>query len=115
MGAKVLWNKEEKIGGEVKMAKVVELNEETKSKEDKLKSTIDKLGKGTKVFGAGFVKQVANVETLTTSVGVGLIQGFKYNGSVERGIKSGLGYLGMMGTLNGVVNVVQNWTEITKD
>lgn len=115
MGAKVLWNKEEKIGGEVKMAKVVELNEETKSKEDKLKSTIDKLGKGTKVFGAGFVKQVTNVETLASGVGVGLIQGFKYNGNIERGIKSGLGYLAAIGTLNGVVNVVQNWTEITED
>ena len=115
MGAKVLWNKEEKIGGEVKMAKVVELKEETKSKEDKLKATMDKIGKGTKVFGAGFVKQITNVETLASSVGVGVIQGFKYNGSVERGVKSGLGYLATMGTLNGVVNVVQNWTEITKD
>ena len=114
MEAKVLERKE-KIGGEVKMAKVVEMKEETKSKEDKLKSTMDKLGKGTKVFGAAFVKQVTNVETLASGVGVGLFQGFKYNGNIERGIKSGLTYLAAMGTLNGVTSVVQNWDTITEE
>lgn len=114
MVARVLKRKE-KIGGEVKMAKVVEMKGTEEKMEDKLKSTIDKLGKGTKVFGDGFVKQVANVDTLASSVGVGLVQGFKYNGSVERGIKSGLGCLAAIGTLNGVVQVVKNWTEITKD
>ena len=107
---------QEKIGKEdVKMAKVVEMKEETKSKEDKLKSTMDKIGKGVKVFGDGFVKQVTDADTLASSVGVGLVQGFKYNGSVERGIKSGLGCLASLGTLGGVIQVVKNWTEITKD
>ena len=114
MEARVLKN-EEKIGGEVKMAKVVELNEETKSMEDKLKSTMDKIGKGAKVFGEAFVKQVTNVDTIASGMGVGVYQGLKYNGSVERGVKAGLSYVGIMGALNGVTRVVQNWTEITKD
>lgn len=107
---------QEKIGGEVKMAeKVIEMKGTEEKMEDKLKSTMDKIGKGAKVFGDAFIKQVVNVETLAASVGVGAYQGLKYNGSVERGVKAGLSYLGIMGTLNGVVNVVTNWDEITKD
>lgn len=114
MGAKV-WCIRENKGGEVKMTKVVELKEETKSKEDKLKSTMDKIGKGAKVFGEAFVKQVTNVDTIASGMGVGVYQGLKYNGSIERGVKAGLSYVGIMGALNGVTRVVQNWTEITKD
>jgi len=107
----------ERIGKEdVKMAeKVVEMKGTEAKMEDKMKSTMDKIGKGAKVFGAGFVKQVTNVETIASSVGVGAYQGFKYNGSVERGVKAGLSYLGIMGALNGITRVVQNWDTITED
>ena len=114
MKAKIL-EKAEKIGGEVKMAKVVEMKGTEEKMEDKLKATIGKIGKGSKVFGEAFVKQVTDVNTIASGVGVGAYQGLKYNGSIERGVKAGLSYLGIMGALNGAVNVVQNWKVITED
>lgn len=114
MGAKVLWNKE-KIGGEVKMAKVVKMKGTEEKMEDKFKSAMVKTGKGLSIFGAAFVKQATSVDTIATGAGVGLVQGMKYNGSIERGIKAGLGYVASMGAINGVVNVVKNWDVITED
>ena len=114
MVAKIL-EETEKIGGEVKMAKVVKMKGTKKEMKDKLKSTMGKVGKGSKVFGEAFVKQVTDVSTITGSVSVGAYQGLKYNGSVERGVKAGLSYLGIIGALNGAANVVQNWKVITED
>ena len=105
----------EKIGGDVKMAKVVEMKGTEKKMEDKLKSAMKKTGKGLNVFGAAFAKQTLQTETLVSGVGVGIIQGMKYNGSIERGIKSGLSYVATMGVINGAVNVVTNWKTITED
>ena len=114
MEAKLLKDKE-KIGGGVKMAKVVEMKGTEKKMEDKLKSAMKKTGKGLSIFGEAFVQQVLAPNTLISGVGVGLIQGMKYNGSIERGIKSGLGYLATIGAMNGVLNVVTNWETITED
>ena len=114
MEAKLLKDKE-KIGGGVKMAKVVEMKGTEKKMEDKLKSAMKKTGKGLNVFGAAFVQQVLDTNTLIGGVGVGLIQGMKYNGNIERGIKSGLGYVATIGAMNGVLNVVTNWDTITED
>jgi len=105
----------EKIGGDVKMAKVVEMKGTEEKMEDKMKSAMKKTGKGLNIFGAAFTKQVLATDTLVGGVGVGLIQGMKYNGSIERGIKSGLGYLATIGAMNGAVNVVKNWKTITED
>lgn len=105
----------EKIGGDVKMAKVVEMKGTEEKMEDKLKSAMKKTGKGLNIFGAAFAKQAFTTETLVTATGVGLVQGMKYNGSIERGIKSGLGYVATMGVINGAVNVVTNWRTITED
>lgn len=105
----------EKIGGDVKMAKVVEMKGTEKKMEDKMKSAMKKTGKGLSVFGEAFVKQVISVDAIAAGVSVGIIQGMKYNGSIERGIKSGLGYVASIGAVNGVVNVVTNWKTITED
>lgn len=111
----VVLKDKDKIGGDVKMAKVVEMKGTEKKMEDKFKSAMNKTGKGLSVFGAAFVKQVTSVDTIATGAGVGLVQGMKYNGSIERGIKAGLGYVASMGAINGVTNVVKNWKTITED
>lgn len=114
MESRILEEAEKIRKEDVKMAKVVKMKGTKKEMEDKMKTTISKIGKGSKVFGEAFVKQVTDANTIASSVGVGAYQGLKYNGSVKRGVKAGLSYLGIMGALNGAANVVSNWKEITK-
>lgn len=114
MESRILEEAEKIRKEDVKMAKVVKMKGTKKEMEDKMKTTMSKIGKGSKVFGEAFAKQVTDANTIASSVGVGAYQGLKYNGSVKRGVKAGLSYLGIMGALNGAANVVSNWKEITK-
>lgn len=60
------------------------------------------------------MKQVSNQQTLNMAIGIGLIQGLKYNGNFKRGIKAGLATMGVFAGANAVKNVAENWDYIKK-
>lgn len=65
------------------------------------------VGKSTKVV-------LEDSKTYGLAVGVGLMQGLKYNGSIKRGTKAGLATVGAMVGANIIQNVVINIEAIKK-
>lgn len=61
------------------------------------------------------MKQIGDQKTITLALGVGLIQGLKYNGSLKRGIKAGLATMGVVAGANVVMNIAKNWDVIKND
>jgi exosortase/archaeosortase len=61
------------------------------------------------------LKQISDGATLSLGIGVGLIQGLKYNGSLKRGIKAGLVTVGVVASVNVVRNIADNWEAINQD
>lgn len=65
-------------------------------------------------FADGAVAQLKEPVTIGLAAGVGLIQGFKYNGSVKRGINGGIAILVVYGIVGGYMNVANKWNNINK-
>lgn len=82
------------------------------------KETVEKLAKKGKAAGdialSSAMRQISNQQTLNVAVGVGLIQGLKYNGNFKRGVKAGLVTVGVYAGMNAVTNVAENWDYIKK-
>lgn len=80
-------------------------------KMDKYKGKVNLVGQ--------IVKQSTRVmledgKTYSLAVGVGLVQGLKYNGSFKRGAKAGVATMGVMVGANIIQNIVINLDEIKK-
>lgn len=60
-------------------------------------------------FGKGFVTQIIEPSTIGFAVTAGVVQGLKYSGNFQRGIKTGLAVAGVFGTINGVMTIANNW------
>ena len=58
------------------------------------------------------LSQLKNESTFALGVMVGLYQGLKYNGSMIRGIKSGVATMAVISLANGVMNVIENWDKL---
>ena len=59
-------------------------------------------------FAYGFVKQLESTELFSLGIGVGIHQGLKYNGSLKRGVVSGLTTVAAIGVVSGVRTVWAN-------
>lgn len=82
-------------------------------KEVEPKNTIPaKVGRGAKLFKDGFMGQVLREDTIGVAAGVGIIQGLKYAGSMKRGVVAGAATLAVLGTVNGIRNVIVNKDKI---
>ena len=68
-----------------------------------------------KVFLKGFKASVVSESSIGTATFVGFYQGLKYNGSLRRGINSGVVTLTILGTIDGVGTVAKNWTIIKQE
>jgi hypothetical protein len=53
-------------------------------------------------------------KTYSLAVGIGLVQGLKYNGSFKRGAKAGAATMGVMVGANIIQNIVINLDEIKR-
>ena len=60
------------------------------------------------------MKQMGDQSTVMWAVGIGLVQGLKYNGSLKRGIKAGLATYGAIAGANAVMNVANNWDKVKR-
>lgn len=107
------YNERHTIIGVIKMGteKIMEVKDVKKEGFDKLKKRVKTTGK---LFKDGFVAQVTDPRTITSSTLVGIQQGMKYKGDVVRGVKAGAVTLGALGAVNGVVNVLNNLPQIKK-
>jgi hypothetical protein len=69
-----------------------------------------------KFVGSVFVYGAKSILTeewvFPTVISMGLGQGFKYNGSLKRGVEAGVITLGVLMTANGIYNVVYHWDKI---
>ena len=95
----------------MKEAKVIDVKDVKKEGFDKLKKRVKVTGK---LFKDCFVFQVTDPKTITSSALVGIQQGMKYTGDVRRGLKAGAVTLGVLGAVNGTVNVLVNASKIKK-
>ena len=95
----------------MKEAKVIDVKDVKKEGFDKLKKRVKVTGK---LFKDGFVEQVTDPKTITSSALVGIQQGMKYTGDVRRGLKAGAVTLWVLGAVNGTVNVLVNASKIKK-
>lgn len=60
------------------------------------------------------LSQLRHEDTFIMGVGVGLYQGLKYNGSLTRGVKSGVVTMLVVSAATGVMNVLQLQGNIEK-
>lgn len=86
------------------MKKHVENIKERVSKNAYGKTALDVV----EAFAGGVSSQALDEETVGLATMIGLYQGLKYNGSLERGVKAGVGSFAVMTSINGVVNVLRN-------
>lgn len=63
---------------------------------------------------SGAMKQASDKGTIQLAVGVGFIQGLKYNGNLVRGMKAGAVTVGVLAGVNAAANVAHNWEVIKK-
>lgn len=63
-------------------------------------------------FGEAVKNQATDDGTLMVALGLGLIQGLKYNGNFKRGLTTAAVIIGTYSAINGVVNVARNWKKI---
>lgn len=82
------------------------------------KETVEMLKRKGKLIGdiavSSVMKEIANETTVKMGVGVGLLQGLKYNGNLKRGVKAGLTTVGVVAGMNAVMNIASNWDNIKK-
>ncbi len=97
----------------MKKEKVVIINMRVEGEKKEKK---EKLKRQAKVLGGIVVDsvkaQLSTEGTYTTAAGIGLIQGFKYGGSLKRGVKAGAVVVGVLVGINVVGNVVEKWDYI---
>jgi hypothetical protein len=60
------------------------------------------------------IKQMGDKSTVQWALGVGVIQGLKYSGSIKRGVKAGLATYGAFAGANAVMNIARSWDVIKK-
>ena len=58
--------------------------------------------------------QLMEEHTWAVATGFGIYQGLKYNGSVKRGLGTGVAILGIVSGVNAVRNIVGSWSLIKK-
>lgn len=68
----------------------------------------NKLAVGCELFSKGFVVQALDSSTISLGLGIGIMQGLKYNGNFKRGLTTGLVVMGVVSTVNGLRNVIEN-------
>ena len=68
---------------------------------------LEKIEFVTRTFVYAGLNQLEQEWVLPTAAGVTLYQGFKYGGSINRGVKSGAAFLGTMFVLGGLQNIIQ--------
>jgi hypothetical protein len=64
------------------------------------------------VFIGGAKEQLKQQWTIGAAAGIGLAQGFKYNGSIKRGVTGGIATLAVLAAANGFSEVMYNWDKI---
>lgn len=77
-----------------------------------MNNLLEKVNFGGRIFISSTKAQMLNEGTITMAVMIGFMQGLKYNGNLNRGLKSGITTLVVLGMVNGVRNVVENWDTI---
>lgn len=60
------------------------------------------------IFVDSAMKQISDENTIMLAAIIGLSQGLKYNGNLKRGVKAGAATLMVLGSVNGVANVLKN-------
>lgn len=63
-------------------------------------------------FADGAAQQLNEPITIGLAAGVGLIQGFKYGGSIKRGINGGIAILVVYALAGGYMNVANNMDKL---
>ena len=66
------------------------------------------------VFKGAFKSQLKDPDTLSVSAAAGLVQGLKYKGNIKTGAITAITVAGVLGTWNGVSNVIEHWDDIVK-
>ena len=64
------------------------------------------------VVKGGAKEQLKQQWTFGAGVAVGLSQGLKYNGSIKRGVNSGLATIIVIAAANGFSELMNNWDKI---
>lgn len=89
-----------------------------KVRKDKRKKKINKQIKKAKIIGTVFLHGakdgILETNTLVWAAGMGLVQGFKYNGNLKRGLTSAAITAGAFGVVNGIANVKVNIARINE-
>lgn len=70
---------------------------------------LEKIKFAGRIFKKGFVTQIIDPNTIMLATTMGLAQGFKYKGDFNRGLTAGVVTLGVMGGVNGVKTIIENW------
>lgn len=66
------------------------------------------------IVARSFAAEVADPKALSFVGIVGLTQGLKYKGSIKSGLKGSLATFMVIGAVNSVTNVVDNWELVKK-
>ena len=65
-------------------------------------------------FMDGAKHQLKQPITIGAATYIGIGQGLKYNGSIKRGVETGVVIVGVMVAAAGVYNVIYNWDRISE-
>ena len=79
-----------------------------------MKRKVTKLSVIRIIFVGAFKHQLIQEDTLLVCTGIGLGQGFKYDGNLKRGLEAALVTAVVIGTVSGVINVIDNWDKLDK-